>query len=521
MGSINQKFDVIVIGSGGAGLVAALEANDLGASVLVVSKAPLGLNNCTTYAGGGFSYAGPGGSKEDHRQRTAEIGRQIGDTALQQVFSLEGPEAVAALRNWGVQLREHPGGGSVTQGSPLPGVGGLGMTYPLVQELHRRQLPALEEWMVAQILCDERGVTGIEVINLKNGERATISCSALIVATGGGGRIYGRTNNPGGTTGDGYHLLHQVGCTFRDMEFVQFYPIGLAEPELPLWFIDLSIIDRVPLVNSAGQEFLLAQLKEWGLANGREGNLYARDRCSISIFQQYYQGDTALLHLEQLSEEDWQRGQMSRILRLNRPGSFDFTQQGVRVKPLQHYMCGGVVIDTQGATAVPGLYACGEVTGGVDGANRIGGNALTNITLFGKRAAAGAVSYAREAVPAKEAVGGGHPLHLKWQANSQGVSPVKLRLQLQETMDLYVAPLRDASGLNKALAILEEIRNEMPSIYLKDNRDLREALELQGLVTTAELVTKAALMRTESRGVHFRWDYPEENPSWAKAIFVR
>ena len=509
---MSQGYDIIVIGAGGAGLVAALTAAELSAKVLLISKSPLGLNNCTTYAGGGFTYAGLGSDTAEHRAKTLETGRGINDPNLLDTFSGFGPEAVGKLQKWGVTLVEYERGGTVAPGSPLPGVGGLGMTLPLVAEIKKNDnIDCLENWTVVRLLHDSsHRCTGVLAINLANGKCETIAAKAVIVATGGGGRIYSRSNNPYGTTGDGYHLLGELGCRFRDMEFVQFYPIGLAEKDLPLWFIDLSIIDHAALTDDEGRPFLLEQFKEWGLSSGREGNLYARDRASITILKKWNDGGQAWLHLEQLTEEHWQNRYLSSVLHLNRP-SFDFTKNPVRVKPIQHYMSGGIIIDSDGHTDCPGFFACGEVTGGVDGANRIGGNALTNITLFGQRAAEAAVAYAREQempVPAAAEF----PLLQTWRSNETGASPIALRQELQTMMDKEVAPLRTETGLQQAYGHILALEKQLPDIVLTTGKDLREAIELRSLLTTAKLVTVAALNRTESRGVHYRHDYAEENP---------
>jgi len=517
---MKNAYDTIVLGSGGAGLIAALQLFEDGGDLLLVSKSPLGLNSCTTYAGGGFTYAGPGSDPQDHLLQTLEIGRSINDPDLTRIFAYEGPGAVSSLRRWGVSLREYERGGSVAQGSPIPGVGGMGLTMPLVRALRDHQLPVLENHMAVSILCDDSRVSGVQMVDLNTGKAELIKCKSVLIATGGGGRVYGRTNNPVGTTGDGYALGRELGLPFRDMEFVQFYPIGLNETDLPLWFIDLSIIDIAPLVDIDGTEFLKHYLISLGLTSGQQGNLYARDRASIAILKEYASNGTAMLHLEKLTAEQWQGQYLSSVLRLNRPGIYDFTKKPVKVKPLQHYMSGGLVIDCDGSTEVPGVYACGEVTGGVDGANRIGGNALTNISLFGLRAAKAAMQYNREHEFSQQKANPGMSLDDLYK-NSCGDQPSVLRQKLQDTMDMYLSPLRDEAGIKTALQIIADLISQQPRLKISNRSDLREALELHSLLDTAELVAQAALTRRESRGVHFRLDYPLEDPELAKPVFIR
>ncbi len=514
-------FDVVVIGGGGAGLCAALAARESGADVLIISKTPLGKANCTAFGGGGFTFAGPGTPWQDHYERTYQTGRRVNDPDLLETFSREALGSVSSLERFGVKVRLHPNGASVAPWAPNPRVGGMGLTLPLVGAVRMAGIKVIEGQMVYRVLTDDRRVTGVCAIDMENGRVTNYPTKAVVLASGGGGRIFGRTNNPMRTTGDGYALVNEMGLPLRDMEFVQFYPIGLAEPELPVWFIDLRVIDDVPLTDSRGHEFLKALLPQWGLKTGGEANLYARDRAAIAIAQRWHQGEEVWLHLEQMPTEHWTHPYYKAIARLNR-AELDFTRRPVRVKPLEHYMSGGLPIKTDGSTELEGFFACGEVTGGVDGANRIGGNAFANITVFGLRAGKAAAQYCREAARVDAGISTSEPPREleAWSEHGAGPTPGELTQELRAVMDHHVGPIRSGQGLEVALGQIEELKQRLASIRVRTSLELRDALELRNMLRVARVITSSALTRTESRGVHYRTDFPDELAEWQKPVVV-
>ncbi len=508
-------YDVIVIGGGGAALCAALAAREQGATVLLISKTAVGKANCTAFAGGGFSFAGPGTAWEEHKSKTLETGRWVNDPDLVEVFSKEGPLSVLNLQRFHMNTTVRANGCSVAPYAPNSRVGGMGMTLPLLRACQEIGVDLLPEHMVTALQLHHSQIAAVEILRVADAHRFVVPCHSVIMATGGGGRVYGRTNNPVTTTGDGYHMLYELGLSFRDMEFVQFYPLGLAEEALPMWFMDLGMIDQVPLTNATGEEFLLKLLHSWGLKSGREGNLYARDRASIAIADCWAKGDAPLLHLEKMPSERWENRYYKELLMLNRK-DFDFTKQPIRVRPLVHYMSGGVQIDTDGKTECPGLFACGEVTGGVDGANRIGGNALTNISHFGQKAGQSAATYAQSRQKQPQI----QPLSaLPQQSGFEQYSTLKKKLN--QIMDDLVGPLRSESGLLSAQSQWEDLKERAQHVPWKTGKDLQRYYELQALCTTAGLIIAGALTRQESRGVHFRSDFPTEQEDWRKTIWQK
>lgn len=398
------------------------------------------------------------------------------------------------------------------------------MTLPLVKWARDRGVEIRDRAVVTRLYLDDTGISGVEYIDLISGEACQLTAGAVVMATGGAGRLYGRTDNPVRTTGDGYALLYQAGLPLLDMEFVQFYPLGFAEGGFPTWFIALNILDYTYVTNSAGERFLEPQLQSWGISSGREANLFARDRCAVAVARELEAGRQVFLHLEALTPQQW-RDPLPADLRRHFPAHRDPASGPVRVAPVQHYFSGGVGINDRGETEIPGLLACGEVTGGVDGANRIGGNALTNITVFGLRAGEAAAADGRRHLPLVRSVAGGRArvasAAARWRSHRTDVSPAGVKKRLNVIADRLLGPLRSGAGLKEAFRAFEEVSADLPLMTVRNRRDLLDALEGENLAVVAELVAKAALAREESRGVHFRSDFPSEDPTWRRHTCLR
>ena len=492
-----MKTNVLVIGGGGAGLTAAISAAKEGARVRLVSKTRAGLNTCTAYSGGIFSLACGEVTPEEHFAKTMEVGCHANDAALVQTMTEHAEQTLLELQRWGVDIRfPRPGKASVRQSAAHKLMGGEGFTAQLQQIAQSEQVELIESSIVTDLLNDDSGVCGAKLVNWQTGKAQLLYADAVIIATGGAGQIFSRNDNPVRMTGDGYALALKAGLKLRDMEFIQFYPLGWNDPQLPVWMADLGLIDFIPLTDSHGKEFLLEKLHEWGLKNGSEGNLYARDRAAAAIAQAERSGG-AFLHLEAASSELWQDRRFLRQLIID-PARLRDIRRPVRVAPLEHYFCGGIAIDAESRTAMPRLYACGEATGGVDGANRMGGNALANIVTFGMRAGKNAAAESpRVNVPVERET----PLS---DYNSKGELPSTLRRQLQKTMWDNLGPIRYEKGLREALEFLDEF--EARPMQADSPLELLKALEMPGLIQTARASAKAALLRKVSLGVHFRED---------------
>ncbi len=492
-----MKNTVLVIGGGGAGLTAAVSAAKEGARVCLVSKTEPGLNTCTAYSGGIFTLASGGVTPAEHYAKTMETGCGAGDPALVRAMAEGAEEALRALRSWGVDIRfPRDGKASVRHLAPRRLMSGEGLTARLAAIARAENVEFRPFSVVTRLLLDDRGFCGARIVGWKSGRAEIVPADAVIIATGGAGRIFSRTDNPARLTGDGYALALDAGLRLRDMEFIQFYPLGWRDPRLPVWMADLGLIDSVPLTNARGDEFLLRNLREWGFKNGEEGNLYARDRAAVAIARADREGG-AFLHIEEAPPKLWSDRKFTRGLIID-PARLKSLGRPVRVAPLEHYFCGGIVIDADGRAGTPGVYACGECTGGVDGANRVGGNALSNIVTFGRRAGTAAARESRRASPVP-AASAPPPVF-----DEHGVAPRKLRLYLQRTMWDCLGPIRRASGLRRALDFLDEA--ESARLRASTPAELLLALETRGLIASARASARAALARRNSLGAHYRED---------------
>lgn len=507
---------VVVVGSGAAGLCAAIAAQKALAQVTLVSKTPVGWANCTTYAGGGFTLATGGMTPDEHRQITWATGRLLPVPELLDTLVAEAPALVASLQSYGVPYRERRGGISTAPYARHPLLGGEVLTRALRDYAAGLGVTLMAGHAVTALAVERERVVGVETLELGTGRAGYLPAGAVVLATGGGGRGYGRTDNPVRTTGDGYRLLYELGLPFQDMEFVQFYPLGLDEPGFPRWMLGLHLIDLVPLTNSRGERFLEPLLSAWGLASGAEANLVARDRATLAVSSEYHQGREVYLHLDALPAERWAEPQLAYISRMY-PRHKKPADGPVRVSPIQHYFSGGVCVGSWGETAISGLYACGEVTGGVDGANRVGGNALTNCVVFGHRAGMAAAGACHGAGAQREPVQTLERCR-QWTQGGDGPAPARLRLKLQHLADTYLGPIRDRAGLDTARSQLEKLGGELGRLRVGSARELAEAFEVAGLWTTLALVCAGASARRESRGVHFRVDHPAEDPAWQRHL---
>jgi succinate dehydrogenase/fumarate reductase flavoprotein subunit len=514
------ESDVLVIGTGGAGLRAAIEADERGASVVVVSKAPAGMNNATMVAGGGFRAAIEGFAPEEHIEDTLRVGNYLNDRRLVEIFAREGGMRVLELERFGVEMRVRRGGISV---GDTPGVMGMGMTMPMVEHLRARGVRIVENVIVSKLLLSEGAVVGAVGYDSQDDGPVVFSAKTVVLATGGAGALYERTDCPLRTTGDGYSLAYRAGARLRDMEFVQFFPVALAEPGFPPFLIGVPFSEEGRILNRLGEE-----IPEKHHVTERPLVLKSRGPLSIAIMREIKAGkgvDGAVLldareTARRLAEERPEtRRRDGYIQRLVRAGA---AEKPLKIAPICHFNMGGIIADEDGETGVHGLYAAGEVVGGVHGANRHGGNALTDITVFGARAGKVAASYAKDRVLENVAPQAESEL-ARYAALMSGegrVHPVDLMSRLRELMWEKAGIVRGETRLMEALSELRRLRGEASSLKVSSGDKMRVALEIPMALDAAELIVSAALERKESRGAHFREDYPEEDESWLKVVVL-
>lgn len=524
----------VVLGQGAAGLTAALTVAREGIPVVCLSKTRPGAATCTLYAGGGFTLGLGGMTPEQHRELTLKTGRFLSRDDLLDVFCRRAPGIVSLLQSIDLGFRTRDGGLSVERDPCYPLLGGKKLLDHLKIACTSAGVQFLSNMVAVRILEDEKGVSGVECVDYETGRVEALRARAVVLATGGGGGIYERTDNPQRITGDGYRLAFLAGCTLSDMEFVQFYPIGIDIPGGAHWFIDLSIMDLARVTNSRGEEFLKEKLANEGIHTGREANLLARDKCTVWISLASRDGPV-LLHLEDVDRDAWNEDPYLRMIARMFPVSSPPWSGPVQVNPIQHYFPGGVVIGTSGQTELPGLFAAGEVTAGVDGANRVGGNALTSCLVFGTVAGASAAAYLKGSFrPASEEPGQafspiwsleapGERSGSEWMASWQNgrVSPEELRRELRSLASRYLLPVRDEEGLKECVEHLDRIRERLSLQRAYRSRDLLQAFENLGLWYTTSFVCLAALTRRESRGAHFRIDHPLEREEWRRNVVIR
>ncbi len=352
-----QQFacDVLVLGSGAAGLRAAISARQAGSDVLVLTKAAPGKATCTGLSGGVMRGAG-GPGQSGNLERTLLAGRGINQSELAGILCEEAPARLNELMGWGIKAAVRDGFLFARGRPPVMG-------EEIVRCLIRKNMELGTRFMgkvTAADLVMENGVAGLIGFEQQSGGWLTFSAGAVVLATGGAAALYFRHDNPGRMLGDGYVLAIEAGALLQDMEFVQFYPVCLAEPGHAPLVIPPRLADRGLLVNDGGEDIL----KKYGI-DERPAAEGARDRLSQALFREIYQnGHGIFLDLRGVIEEKWQDDPFSASLRHILGDRLGALERPLRVAPAAHHTMGGVRIDGRGATSVPGLFAAGEVTGG-------------------------------------------------------------------------------------------------------------------------------------------------------------
>jgi len=503
------ETDVLVVGSGAAGLRAAIEARRQEVEVLLASKTLTGLANCSIFSGGAFTAALGTMTKESHFKTTIATGRYINDQGLVEALVDEAASRLLELQKLGVKLSVGDGSCQVVNGSfPMQGTG---LIHPLVRYARNIGVKTLENTMITDLLS-EGNTNGAVGFNVLNGKHVAVKAKAVVLASGGAGQAYRRNDNP----------VRMI----VDMEFVQFLPTGSAEPGHPMFMLLLpsSLLEQGVLQNIHGEDIV----KKYGL-DPRLAYSTQRDTWTIAIAKEISEGrgedDTVLLNLTKLPET-LQRHRFVQSLSETFKG-FPLLTKPIHVTPLAHTFMGGVQIDENCKTAIPGLFAAGEVTGGVHGANRVGGNALTECIVYGARAGKNAAAHAKNA--------SGSQIDMKQveqklekvdditrREPSNLGNPKLVRTRIQEIMWKKAGMIRSHQSLTEAQAELIQLKEEnLPRIYGRNSPEVMEALEATNLFLVATLVVKTALAREESRGVHYRADYPrQDDQRWLKHIVL-
>ncbi len=503
--------DVLVVGSGAAGLRAAIAAREKKLDVCVISKGPPGKGTSTILSGGVFAGAREGQCQEEHREHTLLAGRGINQRELVDALVEEAPSRLQELLDWGVRAVVHQGHLIAKERPLIWGEGVVRCLLTKAQGLGVRLMGGLGVWRV--IL--EQGASRILAYSTMRNEWRSLSARALILATGGAGALYLIHDNPQRMTGDGYALALQAGAILQDMEFVQFYPVGLAEKGFPPLLIPGQLADLGGLFNGRGEDITEKYRIREGFAIQR-----ARDRVAQAMFQEIFrEGEAVWLDLRGVSEERWREDPYLAFTWEILGERCGAKYRPLRVRPLAHHVMGGVHVDAWGATSVPGLFAAGEVTGGLHGANRLGGNGLTETVVFGARAGASAASWALGSCAGDGGKPSGEDLRAflpESRKDTSGMIAVDLKKRLRGILWEDGGILRNRQGLTRSLAALKEIEDEAQRLSPeRGSKGMERLLDLRLGTTTASLILHAALKREESRGAHFREDFPEQdNDHW-------
>jgi succinate dehydrogenase / fumarate reductase flavoprotein subunit len=569
-----HPYDVLVIGAGGAGLRAAIEASSMGASVGVVTKSLLGKAH-TVMAEGGIAAAMGNVDERDnwrvHFADTMRGGQYLNNWRMAELHARESPETIRELEAWGAVFDRTPdkrilqrnfGGHRYPRLVHVGDRTGLEMIRTLQDKGVHQGMDVHMECTILTLLVDDGRIAGAFGYDRERGRFLLFPARTVVLGTGGIGRAYKITSNSWEYTGDGHALAYHAGAALIDMEFVQFHPTGMVWPPSVAGILVTEGVrgEGGVLLNSEGKRFMFGDIPElyrsqtadneeegWRYTQGdrnarRPPDLLTRDHIARAIVREIKEGrgsphggvflDIAWIkkHIPN-APEHIKRKLPGMYHQFKQLADIDITKEPMEVGPTTHYMMGGVQVDgdTQMST-IAGLFAAGECAAGLHGANRLGGNSLSDLLVFGKRAGRYAACFAKE-----------HPAAQINQAqvdetarralepfdrgSRQGAeNPYQLQYDLQEMMQDRVGIVRTEEEMKRALDGIALLSQRAARAGVYGNREYNAgwhtALDLPNLLTVSEAITRAAIERRESRGAHFRADCPEKDPEMGKFNIV-
>ncbi|MET9022141.1 fumarate reductase/succinate dehydrogenase flavoprotein subunit [Actinopolymorpha sp. NPDC004070] len=565
-----HSYDVVVVGAGGAGLRAAIAAHDAGARTAIVCKSLLGKAH-TVMAEGGIAAAMGNAWPEDnwkvHFRDTMRGGKMLNNWRMAQLHAQEAPDRVLELEEWGA-LFDRTNDGLISQRdfgghryARLAHVGdrtGLEMIRTLQQRAVALGIDVFMECTITEILKDGDRVAGAFGYWRESGRLITFEAPSVVLATGGIGKSFKVTSNSWEYTGDGHALAVRAGASLINMEFVQFHPTGMVWPPSVRGILVTESVrgDGGVLKNSEGRRFMFDYIPDFFKAetadsieeadrwytdkknNRRPPELLPRDEVARAINSEVKAGRGTPhggIYLDIASRRDpdyIMRRLPSMYHQFKELADVDITKEPMEIGPTCHYVMGGVEVDPDTAVSiVPGLYAAGEVAGGMHGSNRLGGNSLSDLLVFGRRAGLNAAYYAARTQDApvtvdEDAVQAAADAALAPFAEEGGENPYTVQKDLQEVMHNLVGIIRTADELEQALGEIEKLAERARHLTVEGNRQYNPgwhlAIDLQNMLWVSECIAKAALTRTESRGGHTRDDYPMTDQDWGtKNIVLR
>jgi succinate dehydrogenase / fumarate reductase, flavoprotein subunit len=565
------EHDVLVIGAGGAGLRAAIEASAAGVRVGLVCKSLLGKAH-TVMAEGGIAAALANVDERDnwkvHFADTMRGGQYVNQWRMAELHAKEAPDRVRELEAWGAVfdrtkdgriLQRHFGGHKYPRLAHVGDRTGLEMIRTLQDHGVHRGIDVYMEHTILSLLKDGDRVVGAFGYERERGRFKIFHAKAVVLATGGIGRAYKITSNSWEYTGDGHTLAYDAGAELVDMEFVQFHPTGMVWPPSVMGILVTEGVrgEGGVLTNKEGRRFMFDAIPEnyraqtadneeegWRYCQGakdarRPPELLTRDHVSRCIVREIKEGRGSphggvYLDISWIKQklpnaaEHIKRKLPSMYHQFKQLADIDITEQPMEVGPTTHYIMGGVRVDpdTQ-MTRLPALFAAGECAAGINGANRLGGNSLSDLLVFGKRAGEFAAQFAREnqhgSINSSEIDAVAREALAPFE-RSDGENPYAIQKDLQDTMQDLVGIVRKENEMHEALVKIGNFKARAKRAAVTGNREYNPgwhtALDLKNLLTVSEAITRAALERKESRGAQFREDCPDKDELFSKVNMI-
>jgi len=558
----SHEFDVLVIGAGGAGLRAAIEANARGARTAIICKSLLGKAHTVMAEGGVAAALGtvyPQDNWEVHFRDTMRGGKMLNSWRMAQLHAQEAPERVYELEEWGAVwdrtedgriLQRDFGGHRYARLAHVGDRTGLELIRTLQQKAVADRIDVFMECTVLRLLADGERVAGAVCYRRESGAFLVLQAKAVVLATGGIGKAYKITSNSWEYTGDGHALALWAGADLIDMEFVQFHPTGMVWPPSVRGILVTEGVrgDGGVLKNASGERFMFRYIPEMFRSETadteeeadrwyddktvrRTPDLLPRDEVARAINSEIKEGrgtehGGVFLDIASRRPPDFIKRKLPGMYhQFKQLADVDITKEPMEIGPTCHYMMGGVRVDAETASAtVPGVFAAGEVAAGLHGSNRLGGNSLSDLLVFGRRAGMAAADHAAglEGRPAVddaeiEAVAAAA---LEPFERDRGENPYSVHRDLEETMHNLVGIIRTEVELKQALEDIAALKERAARVAVEGHRQYNPgwhlALDLQSMLAVSECITRAALERRESRGGHTRDDYPTTDPEFAR-----
>jgi fumarate reductase flavoprotein subunit len=538
------QHDIVIIGGGGAGLRAAIAVAETNPQldIAIVSKVYPMRSHTVSAEGGAAAVIKENDSLEDHINDTISGSDWLADQDAVELFVKEAPNEMIQLEHWGCPWSREPNGSVAVR--PFGGMKiertwfaadktGFHMLHSLFQtSLKYTAIKRYDEWFATKLLVENGRCQGVTAIEMRSGHVRLIAARAVILCTGGAGRVFPFTTNGAIKTGDGMAMAYRAGVPLKDMEFVQYHPTGL--PGSGILITEGARGEGGILVNKDGYRYLqdygLGPPEPWPRLRAME--LGPRDKLSQAFVKEVQKGRTIkgpygeVVHLDirHLGQEKIDEGLPFVRELARRYAGIDPVYEPIPVRPVVHYMMGGVHTDVHGATPVPGLYAAGEVACvSINGANRLGSNSLTELLVFGARVGKSAATFALDhpefdhTALAAQARDEQQRIANDFIRKDEGTERIAtLRAEMTQTMEAGAGIYRDEASLRETCDRLARVRERFSHIRLDDrslsfNTELTSALELDFMLDVADAVAHSALARTESRGSHQRTDHPKRD----------